>query len=93
MIYSIDLQNEKLVAIGEVPSLLPRRRGKKTHYQTVWRWATKGINGKILATVKLGGVRYTSVEALRDFLVERGIAVLSSEEQERVDKELARSGM
>jgi len=57
-----------LIALSDVPTLLPRRRGKKTHYSTVYRWATKGARGKKLESRLVGGVRYTTRAALSRFL-------------------------
>lgn len=63
----LDLQREACISLAEVPSLLPRKRGKKVHYSTVYRWVTKGTRGRILESWTIGGVRYTSVEALNRF--------------------------
>ena len=52
----------------EVPNRLPKRNGKKIHYSTVYRWALKGCRGKLLKTWLIGGIRYTSDEALTEFL-------------------------
>lgn len=59
---------EELIALTDVPKRLPRRRGKKVHYSTVYRWATKGSRGKKLESRLIGGVRYTTQAALQDFL-------------------------
>ncbi len=34
---------------------------------TLWRWALKGVQGIRLETVKIGGRRFTSIEALDRF--------------------------
>lgn len=57
-----------LISLREVAQVLPRRREKKVHYSTIYRWATKGARGKVLESQLVGGVRYTTVEALRRFL-------------------------
>ena len=59
---------EQLIALREVPLHLPRRRGKKVHYSTIFRWATKGAHGRILESKLIGGVRYTTRAALHRFL-------------------------
>lgn len=59
---------ETLLALTEVPNFLPRRRGRKVHYSTVFRWATKGARGKVLQSQLIGGIRYTSIAALNRFL-------------------------
>jgi len=64
-----DLANA--IPLTEVPNLLPRRRGKKTHYSTVYRWATKGARGRVLESKLVGGIRYTSQEALQRFINHR----------------------
>jgi hypothetical protein len=65
---SDDLLSERLVALADVPGLLPKRRGKKVHYQTVHRWTRKGAGGRVLESLLVGGARYTSIEALRRFM-------------------------
>ena len=62
------LDGEQLVAISQVPDFIPPRRGKKLHMSTVYRWVLKGARGKILDSALLGGVRYTSLEALQRFM-------------------------
>ena len=59
---------ENLIALTEVPDLLPRRRGRKIHYSTVFRWATKGARGKVLHSQLVGGIRFTTRGALDRFL-------------------------
>ncbi|MEM9353572.1 MAG: DUF1580 domain-containing protein [Planctomycetota bacterium] len=63
-----DPTGNDLVALRDVPAILPRRRGKKTHYSTVYRWVTKGARGKKLESRLVGGVRYTTRVALQRFL-------------------------
>ncbi|GJM20470.1 MAG: hypothetical protein DHS20C15_03850 [Planctomycetota bacterium] len=72
----IDMQADTLVHLREVPDLLPRRRGRKVHLSTVYRWTDRGVGGTKLETLKVGGVAYTSQEALARF-----IANLSGETQ------------
>jgi hypothetical protein len=60
----IDLQHETPITLKEVPKRLPTRHGRKVHYATTYRWVTKGVRGKILPSLLIGGIRYTTVEAL-----------------------------
>ncbi|APZ96354.1 DUF1580 domain-containing protein [Fuerstiella marisgermanici] len=64
----IDLKKESAITLAEVPSHIPRRKGRKVHYSTVYRWVTKGARGRRLESLLVGGVRYTTVEALGRFL-------------------------
>lgn len=59
---------KKQVPLTEAPNHLPKRRGKKVHYSTIYRWATKGARGRVLESVIIGGIRYTTVEALQRFV-------------------------
>ena len=61
------LRDEDCFPIAELPSRLPRRRGKKIAHSTAWRWAMKGVRGVRLETRRLGGTLYTSMEALERF--------------------------
>lgn len=62
--------SETLIALTDVPDKLPRRRGKKISYSTVYRWAQRGVRGKRLEVVRIGGVLYTSIEATSRFFCE-----------------------
>ncbi len=64
---NLDIEEERLIPLKEAAQHLPRRNGKRTHYSTVFRWATKGARGRKLDTVLIGGMRYTSMEALHRF--------------------------
>mgnify|MGYP002624671220 CR=1 FL=1 len=63
----LDIHQEDLISLKEASSLLPKRNGKRTHYSTLFRWATKGAKGRVLESVMIGGVRFTSKEALGRF--------------------------
>ncbi|QDS99284.1 DUF1580 domain-containing protein [Adhaeretor mobilis] len=62
---------EPLFPLKNAADYLPRRGGKKTHYSTLYRWATKGTRGRILESTMVGGVRYTSIAALERFMAAR----------------------
>jgi hypothetical protein len=64
----IDVDTESLIPLSEVPKLLPTRRGKKVHISTVFRWIRSGARGKVLDTILVGGIRYTSREELFRFV-------------------------
>lgn len=64
----LNFEADPPIALADVPSLLPKRRGKKVHHSTVYRWVTKGARGRVLESRMIGGVRYTSVAALTRFL-------------------------
>lgn len=64
----IDLQKEQLIAIREVPRLLPRQaNGKRVHLSAVYRWMQRGRRGVRLEYLKIGGRRFTSLEAVQRF--------------------------
>lgn len=67
---TLDLQKEHGIPIKEVPLRLPKRNGKKLHYSTIHRWTKKGARGRVLESTMVGGIRYTSIEALQRFLRE-----------------------
>ena len=81
----IDFRNEEVIPLGEVPALLPKRRGKKVHISTIYRWAKSGVYGHRLETIKVGGATCTSTEALQRFF-----NAISDETQDPVP-ELVRS--
>jgi hypothetical protein len=61
---SIDITKERVVTFREAAKhYCPRRRrGRKPHISTFYRWADKGLE-----TIQVGGQRCTSVEALQRF--------------------------
>ncbi len=59
---------EQGIPLKEVPNYLPRRNSKKIHKSTVFRWATKGVRGRMLETHLVGGIRYTTVKSIMKFL-------------------------
>jgi hypothetical protein len=64
----IDFQSENIITFSQAADELPRRRrGRKTHVSTLFRWSTIGCRGVVLETLKMGGTRCTSREALQRF--------------------------
>lgn len=66
----IDPKTEKCFSLREAAKLdcLPRRRGGKApHASTLLRWATAGVKGVTLETIRWGGTLCTSAEALVRF--------------------------
>jgi hypothetical protein len=64
----IDSTTETLISLTEAAQTVPRRRrGRKTHLSTIYRWATTGVHGVVLETLQCGGSRVTSREAMQRF--------------------------
>jgi Protein of unknown function (DUF1580) len=64
----IDSTSETLISLSDAAKAVPRRRrGRKTHLSTLYRWATIGVRGVILETLQCGGSRVTSREAMQRF--------------------------
>ncbi len=71
----ICIHTENLLTLTEASKTLPGR----PHTSTLWRWHTKGVRGGVkLETIVIGGLRYTSSEAIERF-VERTTAVADGE--------------
>lgn len=59
---------EELISLSAAAAILGNRRGgRKTHSSTLARWATKGLRGVRLETVRAGGIICTSRPALQRF--------------------------
>ncbi len=83
----IDISQENLVALADVPAMLPRRRGgKRVHLSCVYRWAQRGIRGVRLEVLQCGGTKATSREALARFFQR-----LEQSPQQRKESPSARS--
>ncbi len=66
----IDVATETVTSLTEAAKWkrLPRRRqGKRPHVSTIYRWATAGVAGVKLETIRVGGTLCTSFEALQRF--------------------------
>jgi len=59
------MQNEKLFS---VPKAVELATGRRPHPATCFRWRQRGISGVRLETLKVGGRRETSVEAVHRFV-------------------------
>jgi hypothetical protein len=70
----IDIGNEQLLPLNEVPKFLPPRgNGKRVHISAIYRWAQRGIRGTRLEVIRVGGTTYTSREALQRFASPPGV--------------------
>jgi hypothetical protein len=64
----IDSTTETILTFIQAAEELPRRRrGRKTHVSTFYRWADPGCRGVRLETIQVGGTCCTSREALQRF--------------------------
>ncbi len=93
----IDLQHERTITLAEVPQHVPSRGAKKVHYSTIYRWVTKGARGQVLESVMVGGIRYTTVEAVQRFLSARPTTIsenlASTNWHHAIEEELSRDGV
>lgn len=64
----LNIHDEEIISFTEATRRLPRRRkDKRPHVATIYRWAQRGCRGVFLETIQVGGTRCTSVEALQRF--------------------------
>jgi hypothetical protein len=64
----IDPLTETVIPFAEAARRLPRlRAGRPVNDATLWRWASSGLRGVRLETLRVGGTTCTSAEALRRF--------------------------
>ena len=87
------LERERLLPFTEVPKHLPLRNGKRTHYSTIYRWATKGVRGHVLESFLVGGIRYTTHEAIERFVTHAHGVEHDSLQANEVDAALRRAGL
>ena len=59
----VQLLDESLIPISDIPKHSPIR----VHRSTGHRWSTRGVGEHKLETVRIGGRRYTSLQALQRF--------------------------
>src|SRR4051812_48071168 len=64
----IDTPTEEILTLAQAAAELPRRRrGRKTHVSTLYRWTVAGCRGVVLEHIQIGATRATSREALQRF--------------------------
>src|SRR5436309_595292 len=88
----IDPFAEDMLTLSEATRLVPGH----PHVSTLWRWVNRGIRGRKLETICVGGVRRTSKQALVRFF--DGItaaasgepAILTSRQRDRAYREAKR---
>ena len=59
----IDMSSETLITLPQAAAILPGRPS----VATLWRWRLRGVAGRRLESVQIGGRVYTSREALQRF--------------------------
>lgn len=65
----IDTKREKLLTIREACSRFPgRKAGCPINYETLRQWMTVGRGGVKLRRARIGGIVYTSEEAIEEFV-------------------------
>jgi hypothetical protein len=63
-----------LLTLRDAAKLLPPRRGgSRIAISTLWRWASRGCGGVRLEIIRVGGVAYTTREAIAEFVAKRSI--------------------
>jgi hypothetical protein len=64
----IDYAKDDLITLDVAAGLLPKVRDTPVHKSTMWRWASRGVKGVRLETIKVGGKTYTTKAALDEFM-------------------------
>ncbi len=80
----INIHQEQLVPINDAPRHAPGR----PHISTIWRWINRPE--KPLETIKCGGRRYTSCEAIARFCVG---AARTDDPKATIDQQLDAAGL
>jgi len=60
--------HEHVLTLAQAAKAFGRLSGRTPHVATVYRWATKGVRGVTLETVRLGGLRLVRREAIEAFI-------------------------
>ena len=71
---------DELLTLAQAADVLPRRRqGTQVNIATLRRWSAQGSRGVFLETRKLGGLTYTSREALSRFWSARSLEAIRTQ--------------
>lgn len=76
-----------------IPKAFEKVTGLRPNLSTCWRWRTKGCNGVILQTWMIGQRRYTTAQAVQEFIDLRNAAEAGehSTTRQKLERELAKS--
>jgi hypothetical protein len=83
--------SESLLTLSTAARELPGPSGKGVHVSTLWRWSFRGVRGIRLETVLIGGIRYTSREALERFVASTTAAADGTTAATRTPKQRQRA--
>lgn len=96
----IDPLSEEILTFAQAAERLPRlQQDRPVHVSTLWRWAMQGLRGIKLETIKIGGPRVTSAQALQRFIAALSNAappaapIPKARHEEAVDRELDKFGI
>lgn len=64
----IDLETEQVLSFKRAAEMVPWPDEDRPSYETIRRWADRGVRGHKLETVRIGGRRVTTLEAIQRFL-------------------------
>jgi hypothetical protein len=95
---AIDILTETVLPFAAAARSIPRLRAEKpVNPATLWRWASHGLRGVKLETIRCGGTRCTSREALKRFFAalagESAPALTPRQQSERTSQELDAIGI
>jgi hypothetical protein len=62
----IDTGSERLIKLARAGRIA--NPSNPPHASTIWRWAGRGVRHHVLESVLIGGVRFTSAEAVQRFI-------------------------
>ena len=80
-------QGRTVITLTEAADMIGRNYGHKPSVATVWRWATKGLSGHRLVTIRVGRRYRTTAAAVREFverLSEGGHKAMEKQAAERI---------
>ena len=71
----IEFDREELFTLREIAKQIPSGRiaGGHIHHSTVYRWASRGLDGVVLDTRLIGVTRFTSLRSLMEFIDKRNV--------------------
>lgn len=62
------MEEGAIIRMSEVPALVERLTGVKRSRQTVYLWASAGVKGNKLETMRKAGQLFTTIEAVEAFV-------------------------
>jgi hypothetical protein len=65
-----ELTAESALTLTQTAAVIGEHTGRRPSSSTVWRWSLRGVRGKRLEVIRVGGTLYTTRQCISEFLTD-----------------------